>query len=291
MTKTALITGSSGFVGSHFVKHLVEDGWDTVSIDIAGGYSVSDFVNDNADTEEGETYDLVIHAAAAAPHRAAIDTEHGNFPYNVALDAQMIEWAMRTKPGRFVYLSSSAIYSNILGNIRMPFRERDGDLYSPFDSYGETKRIGEQMIAHAQQHGLNATVVRPFSGYGEDQSADFPFGAFAARAREKADPFIIWGSATQLRDWIHIDDIVGAVMALVASKVNGPVNLCTGVETSMQEVATMMCREAGYEPKLQVNKDAPMGVHYRVGDPMRLKDHYEPKITIEEGVKRMMGTA
>jgi nucleoside-diphosphate-sugar epimerase len=200
----------------------------------------------------------------------------------------------------FVYLSSCAVYPAELqgraarhNNRRL--NEYDTDfLQPPCDVYGWTKLIGEQMARQAFAAGVNMFIVRPFSGYGEDQSADFPMRAFAQRAQAHEDPFTIWGSATQVRDWIHIDDIVDGIMALVdagVASVNGvlyPVNLCTGVGTDMATVARMMCDAAGYTPPIIVDHEAPLGALYRVGQPDLFHSMYKPKITLEEGVRRMM---
>jgi nucleoside-diphosphate-sugar epimerase len=92
----------------------------------------------------------------------------------------------------------------------------------------------------------------------------------------------------QVRDWVHVDDVVGAVLAAVDQGVDGPVNIATGIGTSMADLARMFAREAGYNPTFQFLTDRPAGVAYRVGDPTLLHEFYEPKVTIAEGVKRAL---
>lgn len=307
--KTALVTGSYGFVGRHMCKHLDDLGWDVYTLDpadpqfhhgavvLSHGGDFSQFVNYSS-----KVFDLVVHAAAAAPHRRAIDEQKANFPYNVMLDAAMFNWAITTKQKHVVYLSSSAVYSDelhhptlggsVADGMQFPFTEDMGFLHEPFDVYGQTKRIGERMAQQALWAGVPVTIVRPFSGYGEDQSEDFPFRAFIERARRRENPFTIWGDAGQVRDWIHIDDIVRGIMALVEARVTAPVNLCTGIETSMHDLARMIVEKIPeYEPKALVDANAPMGVRYRVGDPTLLNAFYTPTVTIEEGIKRALGTS
>jgi nucleoside-diphosphate-sugar epimerase len=132
------------------------------------------------------------------------------------------------------------------------------------------------------------TVVRPFSGYGEDQSSEFPFGAFRDRARRREDPFVIWGTGEQVRDWVHVDDVVGAVLAAVDAEHDGPLNVCTGIGTSMAELAAMFCVEAGYDPRFEFHPEKPAGVAYRVGDPTRLHEIYTPRVSLVAGVKRAL---
>lgn len=298
MSKKALITGCKGFVGRHFSMALSRDDWSVTGVDVTfpelghmGGRGMVNFIDDAYD----EYFDLVVHAAAAGPNRKAIDTQAANFPYNVSLDATLFHWVMRMKtPPRVVYFSSSAVYSpaNESGYLHgsLPYVEREGTIAEPFDSYGLTKRFGERMAEAAHDAGVPVTVVRPFSGYGEDQSEDFPFRAFVERAKRRENPFVIWGNMHQIRDFIHIDDIVAGTLALVEAEVRRPVNLCTGVGTTMFELAQRVTTHAGgwatYRPTFHVDENAPLGVMYRVGDPTLLRQYYEPKITIEEGVRR-----
>jgi len=268
------------------LNRLADDGWEVTGIDTQHGLDAMHYVY-----ETGRLFDLVIHAAAAGPNRASIDGEPLNFPYNVKLDATMIEWAARTRQRHFVYLSSSAVYPAALQRATTLFQrlmEDDVDhiIEEPADVYGMTKLLGERLIEAARTYGLNATVVRPFSGYGTDQSEDFPFRAFIERARRRENPFKIWGNEHQVRDFIHIDDICDAIMQLVEDGTGLPVNLCTGVGTTLGQLGDRITDAFGYHPFLEVDETAPMGVMYRVGDPNRLHMHYVPKISLEEGIDR-----
>ncbi len=156
------------------------------------------------------------------------------------------------------------------------------------DDYGLLKLTGERMAAQARRAGVPVTVVRPFSGYGEDQGVDWPFGAFVDRARRRADPFEIWGDGQQVRDWIHVDDVVRGALAVAESGTEEPVSLCTGVGTSMSALAQMTCAEAGYYPVIQPRSDRPAGSTWSVGDPTALLRYYQPQVSLAEGVKRAL---
>lgn len=285
----ALVTGSAGFVGSHILDALDKAGWDTAGIDITHGFDALDYFR-------GATarWDLIVHAAASAPHRAAIDREPYHFARNLHLDSALFDWAVRTGQGRVLYLSSSAAYPiRYQGGgdrYREPLYEDMIDLADaeePDAVYGWTKLTGERVAAEARRAGLAVTVVRPFSGYGRDQSQNFPFRALVERARRREDPFQIWGDGNQVRDWIHIDDVVSAALAVAASGTEDPVNLCTGVGWSMAELAHIACDQAGYKPTFQYLEDKPAGVAYRVGDMRRLSAFYRPTVSLPEGVARM----
>lgn len=305
----ALVTGASGFIGRHVFAALKDAGWDVHGIDIAPGHSdVLDCDARQFFMAAESRYDLAVHAAAVEPHRSAIDTS----PLTVGagcleLDAALFRWAARTKPGRVIYLSSSAAYPVELQSRpnleakafwerattgrHCSLYESDIDLYAPKlpdAMYGHLKLMGERLADAYQRQGGAVTVVRPFSGYGEDQDARFPFGAFRDRARRRDDPFEVWGDGTQVRDWIHVSDVVGAILAAYENNVDGPVNLCTGRPTSFNDLARMFAVEAGYEPEIKHLTDAPRGVAYRVGDPTLLNTFYQPKVSVEEGIRRAL---
>lgn len=285
----ALITGCSGFVGRHMTERLDLMGWDTAGLDIAHGFDALDYYR------TGSTrYDLVVHAAASSPHRAAIDGEPQHFARNLRLDSSMFEWAVRTGQGRVLYLSSSAAYPiryQLRPGLLEPLYEEMVDLddaEEPDAVYGWAKLTGERLAAEARKAGLPVTVVRPFSGYGEDQSTDFPFRAILDRVIRREDPLTVWGTGTQVRDWIHIDDVVSGMLAVAESGTTEPVNLCTGVGTTMSELAQLAAQVAGYSPTIETLPDKPAGVDYRIGDPTRFHGIYTPKVTLEQGVIRAL---
>ncbi|MEO3875533.1 NAD-dependent epimerase/dehydratase family protein [Nonomuraea sp. B12E4] len=288
----ALVTGSAGFVGRHMVAALADCGFLVDGCDIASPISRRDALS--LFREDARRFDLVVHAAATAPHRAAIDGQPMNLALDLTLDSAMFAWAVRTRQRRVLYLSSSAAYPTDYQDDFATARPLCEDMIrfdrynigTPDSSYGWAKLTGEKLAAAASAAGVAVHVVRPFSGYGEDQGTAWPFGAFMARAKRCEDPFTIWGSGEQVRDWIHIDDVVAGALAVVDADVREPVNLCTGVGTSMIDLARMVCAEAGYEPCFSTDLRAPAGVAYRVGDPTRLFDIYRPRVSLGEGVAR-----
>lgn len=306
--RAALVTGSAGFVGRHLVAGLLRRGWSVDECDIddyAGGIDALDVFR-----VEERIYDLVVHCAARSPHRAAIDGQPATTTYNLMLDSTMFDWAIRTGQRRILYLSSSAAYPVGLQAGRTPYRLHESDLdpgvpvgadllaalgvmapLQPDAGYGWTKLTGEKMANAAAQAGVAVHIVRPFSGYGEDQATDFPFGAFLDRARRREDPFTVWGTGAQIRDWIHIDDVVAGALAVVDADIQEPVNLCTGIGTSMLGLAAQICAAFGYEPHFECQAGAPTGVAYRVGDPTRFHEIYRPRLSLAEGVRRAVVSA
>jgi len=176
----------------------------------------------------------------------------------------MFQWALKTRPKHIVYFSSSAAYPIFLQKLAYQQKLREIDINlehirTPDFTYGWAKLSGEMLASYARAEGLKVTVLRPFSGYGSDQALDYPFPSFIERAKRKADPFEVWGRGTQVRDFVHIDDVVGATFAMVML-------------------------QAGYLAPIKNNLDAPIGVEYRVGDPTGMLEVYEPEISLEEGI-------
>lgn len=295
----ALVTGSAGFLGRHFVKALRSRQYNVTEVDVHGLFRAESVFGGNY--AAGKVFDLVVHCAAVESHRAAIDGQPMHLAQNLMLDSAMFEWAVRSGQKRVLYISSSAAYPiDLQGHSDSWYRLqenaigiRHGQIYNadvglPDAGYGWLKLTGERLAADAARAGLPVHVVRPFSGYGEDQGENWPFGAFAARARRREDPFTIWGDGSQVRDWIHVTDLVTGALAVVDADERRPVNLCTGSGTSMADLVQLFCKTAGYSPDIDLRADQPAGVAYRVGDPTRMQEIYQPKIGVDEGVARAL---
>jgi len=286
--RRALVTGALGFIGRHFCQALDDAGYEIIGIDIADGIDARDYFRLGHDS-----FTLVIHAAAVVGGRALIDGPPLALASNLELDAGLFQWAERVRPRRVVYFSSPAAYPVVLqtSGYQHALHESNINLrypQMPDELYGWAKLTGEMLAGRARASGVRVSMCRPFSGYAEDQGEDYPFCALAGRAARREDPFVVWGSGDQARDFIHVDDIVAAVMTMVDQGIDGPVNLGTGRATTMTELARMFCAQAGYEPAIQPLPDAPSGVAYRVADVTAMSEFYVPKITVEEGVARAM---
>lgn len=291
--KRALVTGDLGFVGRHMTRALTERGYTVDGCDIRRGphEDVRHLFR-----EADDRYDLVVHLAAVVGGRLTIDGAPLSVAVDLAIDADFFQWAVRTRQSRVVYYSSSAAYpigmQTLTGAERL--REEyvapgDGEhLGMPDMTYGWAKLTGEYLAGFARAEGVAVHVLRPFSGYGEDQALDYPFPSFAARARRRDDPFEVWGTGRQVRDFIHIDDVVAGTLAAVDLDYQDTLNLGTGRPVSFNQLARMFMDEAGYLGVIRNDSDKPVGVHYRVADVTNLSDVYTPKITLEEGIRRAL---
>lgn len=310
----AVVSGSSGFVGSHMCAELKSRGYEVDGVDIRPGEHTNiqeDLIptlrEDMKYSHTNVHYDLVVHCAYWVGGRAMIDGVPDVLSANVELDAALFRWALKVKPGRILYFSSSAVYPVYLqaeyaaalpthrtlkenyADEKMP-----GLLGVPDARYGWAKLNGEMLVKAARESGLNVTVVRPFSGYSHTQSLDYPFPSIVARAR--TGDLSVWGPQGQTRDWIHISDVVNGALAVAESGTTDAVNLCTGIGTEMGDLARMIWSEQTSNlptpPEFAANvhrepvylTDKPTGVHYRVGNPDRMLKYYTPKISLEQGI-------
>jgi nucleoside-diphosphate-sugar epimerase len=302
----ALVTGSAGFIGRHMVRELRARGYTVTGKDpVTSGWHIGNCLN--LFNGISHVYDLVVHCAYHVGGRSAIDGVNLNFAKNLQLDAALFEWAIRTQQRRVLYFSSSAaypvgfqsdyrprkLYEDLIAlNEQDPkFLDYDWPVsLTPDANYGWAKLTGERLAADARKNGLAVTVVRPFSGYGEDQSEDYPFPSIVRRA--SAGDLTVWGPRGQTRDWVHVSDVVAGALAVCESGTEDPVNLCTGVPTEMGQLAqTVYGRANGLEwhdKQVTYDESRPTGVFYRVGDPTRMLQHYTPKVSLEEGIARAL---
>ena len=137
------------------------------------------------------------------------------------------------------------------------------DIRLPDYTYGWAKLTGEYLAEFVKQQGTKVYIFRPFSGYGDDQDLTYPFPSFINRIKQKVDTFEIWGDGNQVRDFIHINDIIESVMTVVNNDIQvGPLNLGCGIATSFNNLSEIMFQVSGWRPKNGVIHlmDKPIGV-------------------------------
>lgn len=285
----ALISGDKGFIGRNFRRYLQSEGWTVYGFDIVGQPPIDaiDFFG----SDDTPFFDLAIHCAAEIPDLAARQQNAMPVASNLALDALFFRWCMRTQPTKTVYLSSAAAYPIHLNQQGYALAEEDidlDDLHEPDGMYGMVKLVGEVQAREARRQGQHVLVVRPQTGYGEDQSADYPFRAIIERAKQRQDPLTIWGSGFQTRDFIHVSDIIGAIMAMLAADATGPFNIGTGKPTTMAAFASIVGEMAGYTPNLLFDTEKPEGSPHRHADVEKMHLYWDHRISLEEGIERAL---
>jgi len=307
MPLNVLITGAAGFLGRSFLRHHLDRGDNVIAVDnlsSAGAYwPDGDYEKIEMDAinafdmfdATGITFDYAYHFAAPVGGRVKIEQDPLYNAGSLGLDAAFFRWAVG-KVGTAIYPSSSAVYGiSLQRGAGQALVETDFDPVSdlwaqPDQMYGFTKMAGEVLAYHAAKYGLNTLVLRPFSGYGEGQSMDYPVPSICRRARNHEDPLVVWGSGWQTRDFIHVSDIVGATAELLRHGVYGyePVNLGSGTATSFVAVARMAADIVGYGPLIDTDTTKPEGVTSRFSDSSRMLSVYQPQVSLVQGLAAVL---
>jgi len=243
----------------------------------------------------------VYHFAAIVGGRAKIEGDPMVVALDLSIDAEFFYWVCQHQPERVLYPSSSAAYPVNLQSSSgaVSLKETDIDfsknLGTPDMTYGWSKLTGEYLALIAAQHyGVSVACIRPFSGYGEDQDLSYPVPAIAARAARKEDPFEVWGSGKQGRDFVYIDDVIDFIMMLLDNVHDGSAyNIGSGKLTSFLDLIRIFTGFAGYNPTIKPLLDKPVGVFSRYANMEYVENKFgwKPKISLREGMRRVYDKA
>lgn len=311
-----LITGACGFVGRHFTEYFLNRGDEVYAVDplvhLTGGLRPEKWYFNPMTYKNFHWYktdcrvffhspqpqfDLVLHLAAVVGGRLMIENHPLAVGDDLSIDSEFWQWAVEHKPRKVITFSSSAAYPiKFQGKDFTPLTEDmiqfDGDLGMPDMTYGWAKLTSEYLgkIAY-QKHGIKSVVYRPFSGYGEDQDLSYPFPSLLMKCvRVKGGVIPVWGSGDQMRDFIHIDDVVQGVVETMDKIDDGSaLNLSTGIPTSFKTLIRTAEDVLGKWKNMIISPatDKPEGVFARVGDVKKQRQYgFFPKIDLREGIRR-----
>lgn len=301
-----LVTGGAGFLGRHFVAHHVARGDEVIIVDdlsasgaVVPADATCEFVAldvlDYCERAE-DRFDLAYHFAAPVGGRVKIEQDPLFNARSLAIDAQFFRWAV-LHVKQVVYPSSSAVYGTQFqeaGQHRAlqegMFHPGNPTWYRPDEMYGFTKLAGEILAEKASRYGLSTLCIRPFSGYGEGQSFEYPIPSIARRAVLQEDPLVIWGSGRQTRDLIHVEDIVRLTRERISYGVMGydNLNLGSGIPTTFRRVAEICAEIVGYSPEIASDDTKPEGVSHRYAGTGKLEQLGGPRIATYEGLRRVI---
>lgn len=259
----ALVTGHEGFVGRHLVPKLIRAGYE-----VHGTEDLEGFLKSSAARKK---WDVVVHLAANIINvhdRGKIGLRAFD---DLKLDLKMFKWVERNPPVKALIAMSSCA------------------LDFPEDPYCTVKCTLEAFTSCLHKQGVPVVVLRPFSGYGGDQSPEYPFPAILGRATRREDPLVVWGGS-QVRDWVHIEDLTGAIVYGIDHFPRGvPVQIGTGIGTDFFSLAKMMAEAVGYSPNIAGDPGKQSSSPRRVADPTFAREHgWEATITIAEGIRKAL---
>ena len=207
-----LVTGSSGFIGTHVVRHLHAAGHRVTGLDhIPPKDPLPEGVTFHVcDIRKGElpdrTFDAVVHLAALAGVRPSMDRPLEYEITNVIGTIRLLEFCRRMGIPHFVFASSSSVYGP-----ETPLPAEESTPANPCSPYALTKLHGEQWgRLYSRLHGLRFVALRFFSVWGPGQRPDLALEAFRRRIKA-GQPLIINGDGSQRRDLTHVADVARAV--------------------------------------------------------------------------------
>ncbi len=246
-----LVTGSSGFIGTHTVRHLHEAGHRITALDyMPPKEPLPEGVRfEQCDIRQGMfpnlCFDAVVHLAALAGVRPSIDRQLDYEMTNVIGTLRLLDFCRRMHVPTFVFASSSSIYGP---NSPLPFAE-DGPT-DPCSPYALTKLHAEHWCRlYSRQHGLQVRALRFFSVWGPGQRRDLALESFQ-RAIEQDQPVKVLGDGSQRRDLTHVSDVVRAIHLAIGFQGGAfeAFNVGTGVNHSVMDMIAHASSKTGKKP-------------------------------------------
>ncbi|GAA0223649.1 NAD-dependent epimerase/dehydratase family protein [Saccharothrix mutabilis subsp. mutabilis] len=302
--RTVLFTGGAGFIGMHVIPLLLERGYkvrlfdnmsrgdrDRVNELVAGGnveLVEKDVRYGGAVREAMRGCTHVIHFATVSINKSIADP-HESVDINMTGNHNVFAAAADEGVQRLVFASTASVYGDPK---RLPMHEDDE--LRPLTPYCITKRAGEDLLGFYQrQKGLSWNALRFFNVYGPGQKIEAYYTSvinhFIQRLRNGQPP-IIDGKGEQSMDFVHVHDLARAVvLALESEQANVPINIGTGVDTSIAQLAKILIDAVGVNVEPQFNPRDVL-VSRRAADITRAREvlGWEPTITVEQGMAELV---
>jgi GDP-L-fucose synthase len=288
-----LVTGGGGFLGSHLVERIREEGHD-VLVARRRDYDLTREQDAIALFDEARP-ELVFHLAAEVGGIGANRANPGRYWYaNVVMGAHVLEQARRTGAGKVVLAGTVCAYPKFTP---VPFQE--DDLWTGFPEetnapYGVAKKsvlVGAQ--AYREQYGLDAIFLLPANLYGPRDNFH-PTNAHVIpdlirKMAEATDEVVLWGDGSPTREFLYVEDCAdGFVQAAARYDGPEPVNLGTGAEISIRELAELVAELVGFDGRIEWDTSMPNGQPRRSLDATRARELFgwEARTPLREGLER-----
>lgn len=298
--KRVLVTGGTGLVGSHVVEQLLEQG----AVVRITEHNRSNFFKDKVESLKGDLLDMdfcrkcvknmdfVFHCAALSGGLGKhLGDPLSTFYPNLIINTNIIEASRLENVERFEFTSNNSVYPTS----EYPMTEdrgREGEAF-PI-GFASIKRMGElQAQLYAENSEMKIAITRGGNCYGEhdkyDLNTSHAVPALIRKAVEKQDPFVVWGDGTQVRDYIHAEDLArGILLALEKYAIADPINIGTNVGTTTKDLVYMMCDVIGYQPKFIFDTTKFGGQKIKLVELSKCKEKlgFKSEISLKEGLKR-----
>lgn len=290
------VAGHRGLVGSAIVRNLKKKGYDNVigrtheELDLLEQQQVRDFF-------KKERPDYVVLAAARVGGINANNTRPADFAYeNMQMQCNVIKAAHDYKVKKLLFLGSTCIYPRLA---EQPIREEallTGSLEPTNEAYAIAKIAGLSMCRYFKtQYGDNFISCMPTNLYGPNDNFDLESShvmpamirKFHDAKKSGAPSVELWGTGKPLREFLYVDDMADACVFLLENYDGEThVNIGTGQEISIKELAEAVRRAVGYEGEIVWNSDMPDGTPRKLTDVSRLHSlGWHHQVELEEGIR------
>jgi GDP-L-fucose synthase len=288
-----LVTGGGGFVGSHLVERLEEDGHD-VFVARRAEYDLTHEREAVRLFDDSEP-ELVFHLAAEVGGIGANRANPGRYWYaNLQMGVNVLEQSRLHEVRKLVIAGTVCGYPKFAP---VPFRESqfwDGfpeETNAPYGIAKKTILVGAQ--GYREQYGLNSIFLLPTNLYGPRDNFDLETShvipALIRKMIESPDEIVLWGDGSPTREYLFVDDCVeGFLLAAERYDAPEPVNLGTGVETSIRRTAELVAEVVGFEGHIVWDTSMPNGQPRRSLDASRAKElfGFEARTPLREGLEK-----
>jgi UDP-glucose 4-epimerase len=250
--KRALVTGGAGFIGSHLVERLLDEGLQVVVLDDlsmgkreyvpkAAGFVQGDVRDPAAVSAAMAGADVVFHLAARVSIRASVSGFYEDADTNLMGTLNVLQACASHNVQKFIYASSMAVYADAPAPVPL----REGYKTTPISPYGVAKLASERYaMLVAAGSGFDAVALRYFNTYGPRQTFTPYVGVITIFIRRllHGEAPLIFGDGEQCRDFVYVGDIVDATLRAMTHNVRGEVfNVGSGCGTTVNQVASMLC--------------------------------------------------
>jgi len=292
-----VVTGGSGFIGTHLCSLLSDEGHKIRIIDIAppplGGKAefVRASVLDPIRLQKlFSGAEAVIHLAALIDVSASVTDPFPDFSVNLEGTMNVLEAARRAKVDKVKFASSAAVYGNTKD---VPVSE--DCTVQPLSPYGLSKLSAERyVLLYNSLYGMENHALRLFNVYGKGQQPHNPYSGvitkFAQAIATDAQP-VIYGDGEQTRDFVHADDVANAFsLSLKSRGCDSPINVASGREIKILDLLEKMCSLSGKTPNPKFLSARKGEIARSCADISLARSMlgYKPCVSMENGLKEIL---